>query len=109
MTGGRVLVNDQREHPSSSPPVYVRVSRSVVTYVTGIILVNDQREHPSSSPPLYVRASRKLNLCNRHVRPGNSTYVTDVILVNDQREHPSSSPPLYVRACVRPDYSTYVT
>ena len=45
-----VLVNDQREHPSSSPPV----------------LVNDQREHPSSSPPLMF------------LRPGNSTCVTDI-------------------------------
>jgi len=36
------LVNDQREHPSSSSP---------------LILVNDQREHPSSSPPVYVSAS----------------------------------------------------
>ena len=32
-----ILVNDQREHPSSSTP---------------LILVNDQREHPSSSSPL---------------------------------------------------------
>ena len=37
-----ILVNDQREHPSSSSP---------------LILVNDQREHPSSSPPVYVSQS----------------------------------------------------
>ena len=54
----KVLVNDQREHPSSSLP---------------LILVNDQREHPSSSSPLMflsqsVSQSRKLN----------STCVTDI-------------------------------
>ena len=74
-----ILVNDQREHPSSSPPLYVSacVCPGLSTYVTDVtdVLVNDQREHPSSSPPF---------------------------LVNDQREHPSSSPPIKaVSACVR--------
>ena len=73
-----ILVNDQREHPSSSPPLKY-VSQSVPVCLNlcngcnGCILVNDG--------------------CNgrghRGVRPGLSTYVTDVtdvdILVNDQR------------------------
>ena len=65
-----VLVNDQREHPSSSSP---------------LILVNDQREHPSSSTPL-MSVSQSVPAC--------PTFVTDV-LVNDQREHPSSSLPFW--------------
>ena len=57
-----ILVNDQREHPSSSPPVYV--------------LVNDQREHPSSSPPVYVSQSVSQY-------PSFSTCVTDITYVTD--------------------------
>ena len=60
----RILVNDQREHLSSSTPL--------------IVLVNDQGEHPSSSSPLMFLSQSRLFLC-----PGNSTCVTDVALPAD--------------------------
>ena len=54
-------MNDQREHPSSSPP-FNSGERPTAPH---LILVNDQREHPSSSPPFnVVSGSRKLYFCN---------------------------------------------
>ena len=72
-----ILVNDQREHPSSSTPlILVNDQREHPSSSSPLILVNDQREHPSSSPPVYVSQYPSFSTCVTDVV---STYVTDVV------------------------------
>ena len=115
-----ILVNDQREHPSSSPPLMF-LSQSVPE--TQLNLCNRHSgERPTGA--LFLSQSRKLNLCNRHwsvgvaskcvaapvspanVSPHERRAVTPRSRSNDQRSSPSRSriavcaPPRHTRTRV---------
>ena len=55
-------MNDQREHPSSSPPLMFLSQSVSPVYSTCVTDVTDVDTNHGGS----VRVSRKLNLCNRH-------------------------------------------